>query len=304
MPFVTFGLFGWCMAHGTGLSTIDQQSAAGRKVAATTTTGWAIMNGINVVMGTLSPMLVNQPDLARYCKKPRDAGWLQGASVFISKVLIFFLGLAATSSMQGEYGKAYWNMWDLNNAILDHNWTPTARFGVFLVSFSYLFSTFGTNLGANSIPFGADMTGLFPKYLTIRRGQILCAILGVTLVPWKLIATAQTFITFLGSYNIFMAPLCAVSFTPRLRAHIKLTLQKTYRSLSSIIVLAARATFIFHHYIAALRVACTGSLVASISSVFLPGVQARSWVCLASWQHTIPSSCLKLEKICIRWAGS
>ena len=202
MPFATFGLFGWCMAHGTGLATIDQQSAAGKKVAATTATGWAIMNGINVVMGTLSPMLINQPDLARYCKKPRDAGYLQGISVFVSKVLIFFLGLAATSSMQGEYGKAYWNMWDLLDAILDHNWNGTARFAVFLVAFSYLFSVFGTNLGANSIPFGADMTGLFPRYLTIRRGQVLCALLGVALVPWKLIATAQTFITFLGSYNI------------------------------------------------------------------------------------------------------
>ncbi|PSN69372.1 NCS1 nucleoside transporter [Corynespora cassiicola Philippines] len=210
MPIATFGLFGWCMANGTGLSTINQQNAAGREAAATTTTGWAIMDGINVVMGTLSPMIVNQPDLARYCKKPRDAGWIQGASVFVSKVLIFFLGLATTSSMQGRYGEAYWNMWDLNEAILDNNWNATARFGVFLVAFSYLFSTFGTNLGANSIPFGADMTGLFPKYLTIRRGQVLCAVLGVALVPWKLIATAQAFLTFLGSYNIFMAPLCAI----------------------------------------------------------------------------------------------
>ena len=55
------------------------------------------------------------------------------------------------------------------------------------------------------------MTGLFPQYLTIRRGQVLCAILGFALVPWKLVATADKFITFLGSYNIFMAPLCAVS---------------------------------------------------------------------------------------------
>lgn len=210
MPFAAFGLFGWCMSHGTGLATINHQSAAGQKVAATVPLGWAIMNGINVVMGTLSPMLINQPDLARYCKKPRDAGWIQGFAVFFSKVLVLFLGLAATSSIQGAWGTAYWNLWDLNDAILDHYWTPAARCGIFLVSFAFLFSVFGTNLGANSIPFGADMTGLFPRYLTIRRGQVLCALLGVALVPWKLIATAQKFITFLGSYNIFMAPLCAI----------------------------------------------------------------------------------------------
>ena len=111
MPFTTFGLFGWCMAHGSGVSNINAQSAAGTEARAGTTVGWAVMSGINVIMGTLSPMLVNQPDLARYCKKPRDAGYLQGVFVFFSKVLILALGLLATNSMEGVYGVAYWNIW-------------------------------------------------------------------------------------------------------------------------------------------------------------------------------------------------
>lgn len=47
--------------------------------------------------------------------------------------------------------------------------------------------------------------------MTIRRGQILCAVLGIAIVPWELLANAEKFLSFLGSYNIFMAPLCAVS---------------------------------------------------------------------------------------------
>ncbi|KAJ0124408.1 hypothetical protein J7T55_005746 [Diaporthe amygdali] len=205
VPIATFGMFGWCMANGTGLSTIDDQSEP-----ATGPLGWPIMSGINTVLGTLSPMLVNQPDLARYCRTTRDAGPLQGVSVFVAKVLVMFLGLAATSSIQGAWGKTYWNIWDLNEAILDRHWTAAGRAGVFLVSFTYLLSVFGMNVGANSIPFGADMNGLLPKVLTIRRGQILCAVLSVCFVPWELMATAQKFITFLGSYNIFMAPICGV----------------------------------------------------------------------------------------------
>lgn len=116
MPIATFGLFGWCMANGTGLSNADALSAAGQKAASSTTLGWAVMSGINTIMGTLSPMLVNQPDLARYCKQPRDAAWLQGAACFFSKVLVFFLGLAATASIQGAWGTAYWNIWDLLSA--------------------------------------------------------------------------------------------------------------------------------------------------------------------------------------------
>lgn len=106
VPIAAFGMFGWCMANGTGLSTIDDQSEP-----TTGPLGWPIMSGINTVLGTLSPMLVNQPDLARYCRATRDAGALQGVSVFVAKVLVMFLGLAATSSIQGAWGKTYWNFW-------------------------------------------------------------------------------------------------------------------------------------------------------------------------------------------------
>lgn len=209
MPIAAFALFGWCLANGSGLSALSYASKAAEDQAKVPLF-WSVMSGINVIMGGLSPMLVNQPDLARYCLKPRDAGLLQGVSVFVSTVIVFFLGIAATTSIQGIWGTAYWNIWDMLGAILDHYWTPGARAGVFFVGLAFLLGVFATNFGANSIPFGSDMTGLFPKFLTIRRGQVLCAILGIAVVPWKLIASAAAFLSFLGSYNIFMAPLVAV----------------------------------------------------------------------------------------------
>lgn len=81
------------------------------------------------------------------------------------------------------------------------------------MSLSFLVAVIATNFGSNSIPFGADLTGLFPRYMTIKRGQVLCAILGVAVVPWELLASAQEFLSFLGSYNIFMAPLCGIIIT-------------------------------------------------------------------------------------------
>ncbi|GAB7359104.1 hypothetical protein MBLNU230_g5175t1 [Neophaeotheca triangularis] len=213
MPVTVFGLFGWCMANGTGLQTIDNTNEAAEPASAAMPLGFSIMSGINVIMGTLSPMLVNQPDLARYCQRPRDAGWVQGAAVFFAKILVFFLGMACTVSMQGEWGEAYWNIWDLLDAILDHHWTPAGRTGIFLVALAFILACFATNFGTNSIPFGSDCAGLAPKFFTIRRGQVLCAILGVALVPWELLANAEEFLSFLGSYNIFMAPLCAIIIT-------------------------------------------------------------------------------------------
>ncbi|KAJ7096695.1 permease for cytosine/purines, uracil, thiamine, allantoin-domain-containing protein [Mycena belliarum] len=166
--------------------------------------GWAIVNGINSVMGTLSPMILNQPDIARYARKPSDAGWPQGASMLIIKTSIFFFSISTACATRVLYGEPFWNMWDQLNAVLDHNWNATARTGCFAVAMSMCLGTVGTNLSANSIPFGADMTGLIPKYLTIVRGQILVWILGFAIVPWKFLTSAAKFITFLGSYTVLM----------------------------------------------------------------------------------------------------
>ncbi|CAD0084346.1 unnamed protein product, partial [Aureobasidium vineae] len=199
MPIAALALFGICMSIGGGLGDIDIFSKAGELLSSVTPLGWSIMAGVNTIFGGLSPMLVNQPDLARYCKKPRDAGFLQGVCVFFPSVLVFFLGMASTTSIQVKWGTAYWNVWDLLDVILDHHFSAGARTGIFFIALVFFFGVFVTNIGANSLPFGADMTGL-----------TLCAVLGVVVQPWQLMANASAFLSFLGSYNIFMAPLCAV----------------------------------------------------------------------------------------------
>lgn len=194
MPIAAFAVFGWCLANGGGLSGLNLASQSGELSTSASPLGWRIMSGVNTIFGSLSPMLVNQPDLARYCKKPRDAGSSQGVSVFVSSVVVFFLGMAATTSIQARWGTAYWNIWDLFEAILDHYFSAGARAGIFFAALAFYFGVFATNIGANAIPFGSDMTGLFPKLLTIRRGQILCAVLGVVVQPWQLMANASAFL--------------------------------------------------------------------------------------------------------------
>ncbi|KAJ7207149.1 NCS1 family nucleobase:cation symporter-1 [Mycena pura] len=203
VPPAVIGFFIWAVTRagadwGTFNTNITVAPARGPAL------GWAIVNGVNSVMGTLSPMILNQPDIARYARKPSDAGWPQGVSMLIIKILIFFFSISTACAFEVLYGVTYWNMWDQLNAVLDHNWNATARTGCLFVALSMCLGTIGTNLSANSIPFGADMTGIFPKYLTIVRGQILVWILGFAIVPWKFLTSAAKFITFLGSYTVLM----------------------------------------------------------------------------------------------------
>ncbi|KAF7289918.1 hypothetical protein MIND_01366700 [Mycena indigotica] len=203
IPPAVIGFFIWSVTRagadwGMFNTNLTVEAAHG------STLGWAVMSGINSVMGTLSPMILNQPDIARYARKPYDAGWPQGVSMLVIKTMIFFMSISTACSLQVLYGKAYWNMWDQLNAVLDANWNTTARVGCFFVSLSMCLGTIGTNLSANSIPFGADMTGILPNYITIVRGQVVVWILGFAIVPWKFLTSAAKFITFLGSYTVLM----------------------------------------------------------------------------------------------------
>jgi NCS1 family nucleobase:cation symporter-1 len=60
MPIATFGLFGWCMANGAGISAIGNPLAK----QSDTPLGWALLSGINSVIGISAGLLVSQPDMA------------------------------------------------------------------------------------------------------------------------------------------------------------------------------------------------------------------------------------------------
>lgn len=50
-----------------------------------------------------------------------------------------------------------------------------------------------------------------PKWFNIKRGMILCMILGGwALCPWIIIESGETFLSFMGAYAIFMAPFAGI----------------------------------------------------------------------------------------------
>lgn len=74
--------------------------------------------------------------------------------------------------------------------------------------------TLGINISANSISAANDLMAFCPKYINIRRGQILAAIIGSwAFVPWKILASAAKFLAFLSGYTIFLGPMTSILMT-------------------------------------------------------------------------------------------
>ena len=202
-----FGVFGYCVRKAGGLGSPEDLAATRAHGSAL---GWAMMYGINSIMGALCPILINAGDVVRYAKKTSDAAWFQSFAVLSSKVLITFLGCATTSAAKVFLGKTFWNPWDLYEALLDYHWTAGMRTAMAFASFGMILALVIVNIGTNCLPVGADTTGMFPKYMTIVRGQLLCWIVCPLFFPWKMISSGAKFLAFLGSYSIMLCPVAAV----------------------------------------------------------------------------------------------
>lgn len=87
------------------------------------------------------------------------------------------------------------------------------RAGKFFAGLLFAFFNIGNVICGNSIQFGNDAMALLPRYLNIRRGQYLCAILGFAICPWKLEASASGFLAFLNGYSIFLGPIGGIILT-------------------------------------------------------------------------------------------
>ncbi|KAH9477024.1 putative permease [Psilocybe cubensis] len=164
---------------------------------------WAWLSALNSALGIYSTLAVNIPDFTRYAKNER-AQYVQLFIIPVAFTLIGFTGIAVTSAGEVLYGEVLWDPLRLID-----KWDNRAA--AFFASFSFILATLGTNISANSLSAANDMMVLFPNYINIKRGQIICAIIGAwALCPWEILVSAPGFLSFMSGYTVFLGPFAGI----------------------------------------------------------------------------------------------
>ncbi|CDO72821.1 hypothetical protein BN946_scf185002.g6, partial [Trametes cinnabarina] len=172
---------------------------------------YAWLSGLNSALGIYSTLAVNIPDFTRYAKNER-AQYVQLLVIPAAFTLVGFIGIAVTSAGVVLYGSVLWNPLTL----IDH-WEN--RPAAFFAAFTFALATLGTNISANTLSAANDLTVLFPKYINIRRGQVISAIVGPwAFVPWEIVTGAQGFLAFMNGYTVFLGPFAGVMVADNWRA--------------------------------------------------------------------------------------
>ncbi|PCH35187.1 hypothetical protein WOLCODRAFT_107089 [Wolfiporia cocos MD-104 SS10] len=209
VPIAAVAFFIWCIvkAHGVGPIVHQPGSMHGPELC------WAMMTSVMSCLSTIVTLLTNAPDFASRARKPSDAVVPQLVTIPISYGIVSFLGIIVSSSSQAIYGRAIWSPIDLLGMFLDDSPSHAARFGVWFIATAFIIAQIGTNISANTISAGCDLTALFPRFINIRRGGYIAAIVGFCICPWKLLGTSSNFTTYLSAYCVFLSSFAGVMVT-------------------------------------------------------------------------------------------
>lgn len=160
-------------------------------------------------IANFSTLIVNDPDFSRFAGKPRDQLWSQLITIPCGFAFTSFIGIIVSSSSMVLYNEPVWNPLQLLGRFLDEGGSGN-RAGVFFIATAFSLAQLGTNIAANSVSAGTDMTALLPRYLNIRRGGYVCAIIGLAMCPWNLLTDSNKFTTYLSAYSVFLSSIAGV----------------------------------------------------------------------------------------------
>ena len=209
-PIGGISLFAWAISRAGGVGPIIHQknTSHGSELA------WGIIGGIMSAVSNFATLIVNDPDFSRFAKKPSNALLPQGITIPMGFGLTSFIGIIAGSASAVIYPDvgAVWNPLELlryfvqggANVTSGHG-TSGDRAGVFFIAATFVVAQLGTNIAANSISAGTDLTALLPRFINIRRGGYICAIIGIAICPWQFLTSASNFTTYLSAYSVFLS---------------------------------------------------------------------------------------------------
>ena len=177
-----------------------------------TSTGWAMLYGIISCIGAISAGILNQNDYARFAGRPRNAITGQIFSAAPYTILSSVIGILVTAATQERFGEPLWNLPTLLSRVIE-NGGSRSRAAAFFAGAALVVSQFGINIPGNALSGGFDFASTLPKYINIRRGAYLTALLSMVVNPWRLLATASVFLSVLSSYSVFLGPMIGLMVT-------------------------------------------------------------------------------------------
>jgi NCS1 family nucleobase:cation symporter-1 len=195
-------LLAWAYRRAGGFGPILDQPSAFAPGGPHAGHFWAFfVPALTGMIGFWATLSLNIPDFSRYAVGQRDQIWGQTLGLPLTMALYSFIGVAVTSATTIIFGKTIWNPVD----VLKRFQNPVVLVGAML---AVCVATLATNLAANVVSPANDISNLAPGRISFRAGGLITGMVGILMLPWKLVADPTGYIfTWLVGYSALLGPI-------------------------------------------------------------------------------------------------
>lgn len=156
------------------------------------------------MIGYWATLSVSIPDFTRYATSQRAQVLGQALGLPPTMALFSFIGVAVASATMLIFGEAIWDPVALC-ARFDN------RFVILLSVFALAIATLTTNIAANVVPPANAFANLWPRQITFVRGGLITGVIGILMMPWKLLSDFQAYIFgWLVGYSGLLGPVAGI----------------------------------------------------------------------------------------------
>lgn len=153
------------------------------------------------MIGFWATLSLNIPDFSRYAVSQRDQIVGQTLGLPLTMALYSFIGVAVTSATTIIYHQTIWDPVE----VLTRFKNPAV---LVIAMLALCIATLATNIAANVVSPANDFAHLAPRRISFRIGGLITGLVGVLMMPWKLVADPNGYIfKWLIAYSALLGPI-------------------------------------------------------------------------------------------------
>src|SRR5271167_1233870 len=159
---------------------------------------------LTAMVGFWATVALNIPDFTRFAKSQKAQVLGQSVGLPLAMTLYSFIGVAVTSASAILFGEPIWD--------------PVVLIGrfhhpgiAFVALLAILLATLNTNVAANVVSPSNDFSNLNPRRISFRMGGLITGVIGVLMMPWKLLGDFGSYIFgWLVGYSGLLGPVAGI----------------------------------------------------------------------------------------------
>jgi NCS1 family nucleobase:cation symporter-1 len=156
------------------------------------------------MVGFWATVALNIPDFTRYARSQKAQVVGQALGLPVAMTLYSFIGVAVTSASAVLFGQPIWDPVELLGKFNQ----PVVAF---IALIALLVATLNTNVAANVVSPSNDFSNLNPRLISFRTGGLITGVVGVLLMPWRLLSDFSAYIFgWLVGYSGLLGPIAGV----------------------------------------------------------------------------------------------